>query len=274
MSVAEKDPGMKKTALITGASGGIGYELAKVFAREGHNVVLTARTKDSLDKLARELQGSHSVRAISLPADLSDPRAADQIHAALGGERVGINFLVNNAGFGTQGLFSEADLTSQLRMMQVNMTALVHMTRLFLPDMVKRGEGRVLNVASTAAFVPGPLMAVYYATKAFVLSFSQAVADEVRSSGVTVTALCPGPTKTGFQGSAGMEKTRLFSRGVMDASVVAEAGYRGMMTGKSVVVPGLRNSALRIASRLVPTSMAIGQARRLNEDVQDTPVTN
>lgn len=266
--MVENDTGMKKTALVTGASSGIGYELAKVFAREGHDVVLTARTKESLDKLARELQGSHSVRAISLPADLSDSRAADQIHATLEEERVRIDFLVNNAGFGTHGPFSEAELTSQLRMMQVNMTALVHMTRLFLPDMVKRGEGRVLNVASTAAFAPGPMMAVYYASKAFVLSFSQAVADEVKNSGVTVTALCPGPTRTGFQGSAGMEKTRLFSRDVMDANVVAEAGYRGMMKGKPVVVPGLRNSALRIASRLVPTSMAIGQVRRLNEDVQ------
>lgn len=268
MSMVENDTGMKKTALVTGASSGIGYELAKVFAREGHDVVLTARTKESLDKLARELQGSHSVRAISLPADMSDSRAADQIHATLEEERVRIDFLVNNAGFGTHGPFSEAELTSQLRMMQVNMTALVHMTRLFLPDMVKRGEGRVLNVASTAAFAPGPMMAVYYASKAFVLSFSQAVADELKNSGVTVTALCPGPTRTGFQGSAGMEKTRLFSRDVMDANVVAEAGYRGMMKGKPVVVPGLRNSALRIASRLVPTSMAIGQVRRLNEDVQ------
>ncbi len=141
MSVAENDKRMKKTALITGASGGIGYELAKVFAREGHDVVLTARTKDSLEKLAREVQRGHSARAITLPADLSDSRAADQIHASLEEERVRIDFLVNNAGFGTHGPFSEAELASQLRMMQVNMMALVHLTRLFLPDMVT-GRGQ------------------------------------------------------------------------------------------------------------------------------------
>lgn len=265
--MAEMQAGRKKTALITGASSGIGYELARVFARGGHDVVLVARTKENLDKLARELEGSHSVRAMSLPADLSEQKGPDQIRMTLEEQRIRVNFLVNNAGFGTLGPFSEAELKSQLMMMQVNMTALVHLTRLFLPDMVKQGDGRILNVASTAAFVPGPLMAVYYASKAFVLSFSQAVADEVRSSGVTVTALCPGPTKTGFQGSAGMERTRLFSRDVMDANVVAEAGYWGMMKGKPVVVPGGRNNLLRIAARLVPTSMAIGQARRLNEDI-------
>jgi short-subunit dehydrogenase len=259
--------GGRKTALITGASTGIGYELAKVFAKEGNNVILVARTQQALNNVMGELQQKYSVEARSLPMDLNDPTAPDQIYATLRKESVAVNFLVNNAGFGTRGFFSEANLESQLGMMQVNMSALVHLTRLFLPDMIKRGEGRILNVASTAAFAPGPLMAVYYATKAFVLSFSQALGNELKGSGVTVTALCPGPTKTDFGKRAGTERTRLFTQRAMDAEPVALAGYRGLMEGKMMVIPGLRNRRLRVASRISPTGMVLSFARNLNEEI-------
>ncbi len=262
--------GQRKTALVTGASSGIGYELAKVFAKEGQNVVLVARNQGALETLAKELQEKYSVSAVVLPADLSDPSAPGQIHALLAKESVPVDYLVNNAGFGTRGPFQESDLKSQLSMMQVNMVALVHLTRLFLDDMVKKGEGRILNVASTAAFQPGPLMAVYYATKAFVLSFSEALADELKGIGVKVTALCPGPTSTGFGKSAGMEDARLFNRGVMEAETVALAGYEGLMKGRKVVVPGFRNKALATASRFAPRKFVIRTVRKLNEDTQRT----
>lgn len=257
----------RRTALITGASSGIGYELAKIFAKEGNNVILVARTQRALERVAGELQQEYSVEARSLPMDLNDPTAPDQIDATLRKESVAVNYLVNNAGFGTRGFFSEADLESQLGMMQVNMSALVHLTRLFLPEMLKRGEGRILNVASTAAFAPGPLMSVYYATKAFVLSFSQALSNELKGSGVTVTALCPGPTKTDFGKRAGTDRTRLFTQQAMNPEPVALAGYRGMMEGKMMVIPGLRNQVLRVASKISPTGMVLSFARSLNEDI-------
>lgn len=262
--------GQRKTALVTGASGGIGYELAKVFARESHNVVLVARNQGALETLAKELQEKYPVSAVVLPADLSDPSAPGQIHALLAKESVHVDYLVNNAGFGTRGPFQESDLKSQLSMMQVNMVSLVHLTRLFLDDMVKRGEGRILNVASTAAFQPGPLMAVYYATKSFVLSFSEALADDLKGTGVKVTALCPGPTSTGFGKSAGMEAARLFRRGAMDPETVAQAGYEGLMKGRKVVVPGFRNRALATASRLAPRRFVIRTVRKLNADTGRT----
>jgi len=257
----------RKTALVTGASSGIGYELAKVFAKEGNDVVLVARTKDALEELAGELRKAHSVDAWSIPVDLSDPAASGMIRDALEKRSLVVDYLVNNAGIGARGRFSDLDLNLQLDMVQVNMTALTHLTRLLLPGMLGRKAGRILNVASTAAFVSGPLMAVYYASKAYVLSLSVALANELKGTGVTVTALCPGPTRTGFVKRAGTQDTRLFKQdGVMEASEVALAGYRGMMEGKEVVVPGLRNKLLAAGVRLVPRGMAAQAARRLNED--------
>ena len=256
----------RKTALLTGASSGIGYELAKTFAKEGHNVVLVARNQGALETLAKELQRNHPISAVVIPADLSDPSTPGQIREVLSKESVPVDYLVNNAGFQVRGLFQEADLKTQLSMMQVNMIALVSLTRLFIDDMVKRGNGGILNLASTAAFLPGPLMAVYYATKAFVLSFSQALADELRNTGVKVTALCPGPTRTEFASHFGTENSRLFRGAVMDPETVAFAGFEGLMKGKRVVVPGIRNRTLTTVTRLIPSRFLIPTVRKLNED--------
>src|SRR5438128_1555599 len=197
-------------ALITGASSGIGLELAKLFARDEHDVVLVARRADKLKQLAAQLGSAHNIRATVIPADLADPAAPEEIFRALRAADVELDVLVNNAGFGVTGPFLATDAAAELRMIQVNVTALTHLTKLFLPGMLGRGAGRVLNVASTAGFQPGPLMAVYYATKAYVISFSDALAEELRGTGVTVTCLCPGPTKTGFQEAAHMDGVRIF----------------------------------------------------------------
>jgi short-subunit dehydrogenase len=256
----------RKTALITGASSGIGYELARIFAKEGHNVILVARSKETLEKLAWELQETHSINAWSFPIDLSDPTAPNQIYEFAQRESLLVDSLVNNAGFATGGPFSEADIRTQLEMMQVNVVSLVHLTKLFLPDMLQRKEGRILNLSSMAAFVPGPLMAVYYASKVFVLSFSEALANELKGSGVSVTALCPGPTRTAFEKNPGVGGTKLFRQGgVMEVEAVALAGYRGLMNGETVVIPGLRNKVMQVVARLAPRSVAVRAARRLNE---------
>src|SRR5712691_8172351 len=201
----------RKTALITGASFGIGQELAGIFAREGYNLVLVARTADKLRQLASELEKAHGTRSLILASDLAAPGAAAYIHDQTTRADITVDVLVNNAGFGQFGLFAENDLEECLQQIQLNVTTLTHLTRLYLPEMVARKSGRILNVASTAAFQPGPLMAVYYATKAYVLHFSEAIAEELRHSGVTVTALCPGPTETGFAAAADVGATRLFT---------------------------------------------------------------
>ncbi|HEX8292580.1 MAG TPA: SDR family oxidoreductase, partial [Pyrinomonadaceae bacterium] len=234
----------KMTALVTGASGGIGEELARLFAADGHGLVLVARSRDKLARLAEELHEKHGVGARVLAADLARAGAPQEIFDELRGAGVAVDALVNNAGFGSYGLFAETDLRSELDLLQVNVVALTHLTKLFLPGMLARGRGYVMNVASTAAFQPGPLMAVYYASKAYVLSFSEALANECGGTGVRVSALCPGPTETGFVAAAGMGDSKLFDRAVMDARTVAVEGYRGMLAGKTVVIPGRRNNLL------------------------------
>jgi short-subunit dehydrogenase len=248
-------------ALITGASGGIGLELARIFAREGYELALVARSRERLDGIAAELKPA-PVRVIVKDLTLAD--AADEIRR----EVPKIDVLVNNAGFGVYGPFVKTPLADELGMLQLNMNALVVLTKIYLPGMVERGSGRVLNVASTAAFQPGPLMALYYATKAFVLSFSEAIASELEGTGVTVTALCPGPTATGFIARGKLENARLFKlMRVMDARSVAEAGYRGLMAGKTVVVPGLVNKVLAQSVRISPRRMATKITRKMQEQV-------
>jgi hypothetical protein len=232
------------TALVTGASSGIGRDLARLLAADGYDVVLVARRADALEALAAELGGARV-----LAADLADPAAP----AKLAAEVPDVDVLVNNAGVGDYGPFAEADLAKTLGMLQLNVAALTELTRRYLPGMLERGNGRVLNVASTAAFQPGPLMAVYYATKAYVLSFSEAVAEEVRGRGVTVTALCPGPTASGFQAGAGMEESRLVKgRRLPTSEQVARAGYRAMRRGRVVAVVGVGNRFLAASVRLSP----------------------
>lgn len=253
------------TALVTGASGGIGEELARLFAADGHDLVLVARSRDKLARLAEELQEKHGVSARVLAADLARPEAPREILEELSAGGVTVDALVNNAGFGTYGLFAETDLKSELDMLQVNVVALTHLTKLFLPGMTARRRGYVMNVASTAAFQPGPLMAVYYASKAYVLSLSEALANECEGTGVVVSALCPGPTETGFVAAAGMGDSKLFDRAVMDARTVAVAGYRGLLAGRAVVIPGLRNNLLARSIGLFPRGLVTKVVRGIQE---------
>jgi short-subunit dehydrogenase len=246
---------MKETALVTGASYGIGRELAMLCARDGCDLVLVARSKDRLDELAEELRSRHTISIWAIPLDLTEPGSPQMLYGETERAGIEIDILVNNAGYGYAGAFAEGETDMQVDMVQLNVTALTHLTRLFLPSMLTRGRGRILNVASTAAFQPGPFMAVYYATKAFVLSLSEALAEECRGRGVTVTALCPGPTATEFQSRAGTADSGLRRLGVMDARTVAEQGYRGMRAGKAIVVNGFFNRLLVQSVRLAPRSV-------------------
>lgn len=249
--------------LITGASSGIGLEFARICAREGHDLVLVARNRKRLEEIAAEL-GAAGVKVQVVAADLGSPDAPQQIEREAGN----IDILVNNAGLGVYGKFAETPLAEDVNLMRVNMESLVVLTKLFLPAMIQAGSGRILNVASTAAFQPGPLMALYYASKAFVLSFSEAIANELHGTGVTVTVLCPGPTLTDFQRRAKMEDSNLVKRlGAMDAASVAEAGYRGLMGGKTLVIPGVRNRMLAESVRFAPRKLVTNIARKMQDRV-------
>jgi short-subunit dehydrogenase len=258
---------LKQTVLITGASSGIGYELSKLFAREGNDVILVARSHEKLEAVAGELKGNATV----IPADLAAPEAAQALYKKLLETERRVDVLVNNAGFGSVGPFVETKLEDEQQMIQVNITALVTLSRLFLPGMLLRKSGGILNVASTASFQPGPYMATYYATKAFVLSFSHAIAEEAARENVTVTALCPGPTLTQFQQRAGVQYSPLFSSRlmkVMSAADVAQAGYDGFRAGKRVIVPGFRNKVTSFGTRLFPTWLAGKLAGKINQNKQ------
>lgn len=260
------DGSPRPTALVTGGSGGIGLEIAKVLARKGFDLVLVARRRDTLEAAAGQLEGKFDIKAHVFAADLRRREAPEQIFDFLRNENISIDALVNNAGFGLGGEFTETEVERELEMIQVNIAALTHLTKLFLPPMVKQRSGRILNVASTAAFQPGPLMAVYYATKAYVLSFSQALAEELRNTGVTVTALCPGPTQTDFADAAQMTNSRLFTTfGVADADDVARYGVDAMLNGKRIAIPGIRNKVLAQANRLAPRALSTRLARLAQE---------
>jgi len=260
---------MSKTALITGASGGIGYELALHFARDRFDCILVARSRDKLDELAARLESEFRVKTLVVARDLSKPTAVDEIYEEVSAASMSIDVLVNNAGFPVYGRFVDTDWQTELDMLQVNVVALTALTKLFVRGMVERRNGRILNLASTAAFVPGPLMAVYYASKAYVLSFSQALANELQGTGVTVTALAPGPTRTGFQKRGVMEDSRLVRGQIADAKSVATAGYRGMMRGKTIVIPGFSNKLIPWVARVSPRGAVTRVVRRMQERVSD-----
>lgn len=251
-------------ALVTGASSGIGLELSKLFAADGYDLVLVARSEDALRELGEELQRDHGVNVTVVVKDLARPESPAEIQSALKARDIPVDVLVNNAGFATSGPFVETDLDTELDEIQVNVTALTELTKRFLPAMVERGEGRVLNVASTAAFQPGPYMAVYYATKAYVLSFSEAISAELDGTGVTVTALCPGATETSFDERAGISDTPLFQGNLASAAAVAQTGYRATMKGKPVAVHGLRNRLLTLSVRLMPRRVVRTVVKRMN----------
>lgn len=254
-----------KLALVTGASAGIGLELARVFARNGFDLLLVARRADTLEAVAGRLEGEYGITARTLAADLAQPEAPQHLLDYCQAEKLAVDILVNNAGVGLGGEFAETDINRQLNMIHVNVTALTHLTGLFLPQMMARRSGRILNVASTAAFQPGPLMAVYYASKSYVLSFSEALAEELRHTGITVTALCPGPTKTEFATAAEIAHSRLFAAGAASAADVAEFGYEATMKGKRVAIPGTMNKIVAQANRFSPRIVTTKLSRMLQE---------
>jgi short-subunit dehydrogenase len=252
---------MDKWALITGASEGIGRELSIIFAEQGYNLALIARNEQRLNELSDQLRAAHNLAIKVIPKDLSQPGAASEIFESV--RETPIEVLANNAGFGSYGPFAEADLQVQTRMMEVNMVALVQLTHLFVQPMLARGSGRVLNVASTAAFQPGPTLAIYYATKAFVYSFSYALAGELAGRNVTVTALCPGLTRTEFQARAHLHQGSAWP--TMSARSVAEAGYQGLIKGKRVVIPGLMNQIASFFAKRVPPRISTAVVRRIHQ---------
>jgi short-subunit dehydrogenase len=253
------------SVFITGASSGIGLDLAKLFALDGYRLFITAREGPRLDEAAVALRALGKAGVESIPDDLADAAAPARLAKALQDRGIVPDALVNNAGFGTCGAFVESDEMSQVQMLQVNVVALTHLTRLLLPAMVARGSGRILNVSSTASFQPGPYMAVYYASKAYVTSFSQALGYELRRSNITVTALCPGPTTTDFQRRAGVENSPLFEQNTMTAQEVARLGYLGMQRGRAIVVTGAKNRLMAVGSKFAPRTFATKVAGRLNE---------
>jgi hypothetical protein len=256
------------TVLITGASGGIGYELAKLFARDHHNLILVARSADKLAQIATALR-AQGVTVKVVPVDLAMPPAPKFLFDQLQSENIAVDILINNAGFGAFGEFAQMSNDEIFGQIQLNITALTELTRLFLPAMLARHTGRIMNVASTAGFQPGPLMAVYYATKAYVISFSEALANEVRNSGVTVTCFCPGATHTGFAKRAGNDKSRVFKRfGAMSVEKVALDGYRAVMEGRILAISGAHNWLVAKSTRFAPRKVVTAISRWISEPTQ------
>jgi hypothetical protein len=253
-----------QTALVTGASLGIGRELARQFAADGYDLVVVARRVQPLAELVRELTRAHSVKARALPVDLAEPGAAGRIYDDLERSGTVIDVVVNNAGFGMQGAFADLSSERQLEMIQVNIVSLTELTRLFLPGMLVRNQGGILNVGSTAGFQPGPFMAVYYATKAYVVSFTEGLAEELADSAVRVSCVAPGPTATDFAQQAGMTGTRLFRLGTMSAADVARTAYEAWKRGKVIAVPGMTNQLGVSLVRVSPRSMVRKLVKHLN----------
>jgi short-subunit dehydrogenase len=254
-----------ETVLITGASSGIGLELARLFAADGSRLILVARNRERLEALAEELRKAHGAESLVLPQDLSDPRAPQALFDQLAAKKVEVDVLVNNAGFGALGCVARLALERQMEMIQVNIAALTSLTRLFLPGMMARNRGGILNVASTAAFQSGPNMAVYYASKAYVLSFTEALAEELSSTGIHVSCLAPGPTATEFGDRSGMTHSLVFRLGTMSARRVAELGYRGLRHRKTLVVAGIINRLGTLLVRFFPRFMIRKVIKRLQD---------
>jgi uncharacterized protein len=259
---------MNKTVLITGASSGIGLNFSHKFAGSGHDVILVARSEGKLMNLSREIESKYGVKAHVLTSDLSNPEAPKKLYEEVKAKGINVDILINNAGFGLFGEFEETEMSKELDMIQVNITALTELSKYLGKEMVMRKSGQIVNVASTAAFQPGPLMAVYYATKVYVLSLSEALANEWAPHGVKVSALCPGATKTGFSDAAVLQSSKLFQSGVMSVEDVVEEGFKQMMTNtKTVIVPGMKNRILTQSIRFMPRKMVTSIVRKVQERV-------
>lgn len=257
---------MQKTALITGASGGIGYEFSKILARNAYNLVLVSRTKEQLNAISKELENEYAIQTKVIPKDLSKSDAPQELYDEIVADGVEIAVLINNAGFGLNGKFVDISAEKQLELIQLNITSLTMLCKLFGADMVKKQSGRILNVASTAAFQAGPIMSTYYASKSYVLLFSEGINNEFAQDGVDVSVLCPGPTNTGFSDRAEMNDTKMLNvPWMMNAAEVAEIGYAGLMNRKKLIIPGVMNKILAFSSRLMPRSLLVLIARYLNQ---------
>jgi uncharacterized protein len=255
-----------KTALVTGASNGIGLELARIHASKGGNLVLVARNKSKLDELKIELENQYEISVYTIGKDLSLTNSAQEVYNETVQQKIQVDYLINNAGFGDFGMFVDTDWNKELQMINLNITTLTQFTKLYLQDMVARKSGKIMNVASTAAFQSGPTMAVYYATKAYVLSFSEAIDNEVKNKGVTVTALCPGATESGFQVAAAMEESALVKGKKLPTSKeVAEYGYKSMLSGKTVAIHGMMNYILANSVRFMPRAFVVTVTRKMQD---------
>jgi len=253
---------MKKTALITGASGGIGLEITRLFAKDGINLLLLARNEDKLLSIKQEIEQQYPVTVNCLPTDLSNPESIKTIENYIEQNDLQIEYLVNNAGFGDFGRFTERDLQKCREMVALNITTLMELTYIYARKMEERGSGRILNVASIAALQPVPLMAVYGATKAFVLSFSEAIRNELKKTGVTITTLLPGPTATNFFNKAETNNVPMFQY-MMTPQKVALSAYKAMMKGKKRVIPGFLNKSLAFVVKVLPGDFVLNMAVKL-----------
>ncbi len=254
----------KETVLITGASSGIGMGLAKLFAADGSDLVLVARREDRLNELAEKLKSEHGIEVHVLPKDLSKKTSPKEIFNHLKKEKIEIDVLVNNAGFGSRGTVSELDTDLQVDMVQVNAAALTHLTSLFLPGIIERGQGGILNVGSLAGFQPGPNLAVYFATKAYVLSFTEALAEEISNPNIKISCFAPGPVKTEFGEKSDLEDSLLFKLSLMDLEPAVKAGYEGFRKGKTIVIPGLKQQIVPFLNRFTPRLIVRKIAKKLN----------
>ncbi len=256
---------MSNYVLITGATGGIGKEFAKLFAQSGYNLALVARNEKELQQLAQQLVTQYHIKVETFAFDLSNSESSTKLVTALFKKEIAIEILVNNAGFGTSGKFWEIPSSIESNEIELNILNLTILTKLLLPGMVSRKSGRILNVASVAAFLPGPLMAVYYASKAYVLSFSVALNEELKGTGISVSALCPGPTQTGFADRAKLTTSKLFSQNLSTAVDVAQIGFNGLMSGKPIILCDLQSQIMTKFIQLIPRTWAAKIAKHANQ---------
>ncbi|MBN1176012.1 SDR family oxidoreductase [Candidatus Woesearchaeota archaeon] len=260
---------MKPYALITGATSGIGLSLATIHASRKGNLIIIGQNSRKLSEVKKELETQFKIKVVAFSVDLTKPDSVKKIVTRVREQNLSVKYVINNAGFGLYGLFRDTDIERELKMIDLNVKVVTELSKAFLPDMIAEGRGHIMNVASVASFIPGPLMSVYYATKNYVLAFSEAINNELKGTGVSVTALCPGPTETNFTKTARGEKAKMLSRNLMSAEEVAVIGYEGMLKKKAIVIPGFKNKLLAFLPRLLPRSNVVSIVRNVAEKLSD-----